>query len=82
MKRLTIIYGDFTVFDSDVSECEIKDGAAGITVVGKLNPAARRQNGGNLSGLLNGLAAAAKKQQELAEAPKDDVAPEPEDAPC
>ncbi len=57
MKRLTITYGDMTVFDGDVSEFSWTDTAGSVQVVGKIRTAAK--SGGNI---LDALVSASKRQ--------------------
>ncbi len=56
MKRLTITYGDMTVFDGDVSEFTWTDNPGSVQVVGKVRTP---KAGGNI---LDALVSASKRQ--------------------
>ncbi len=60
MKRLTITYGEQTVFDGDVEEYSCVENSAGIKVEGRLRRQPTASGGGGLSGVMNMIASASK----------------------
>lgn len=69
LKRLTITYGDLTLFDGDVAELSWLDSAGGVKVEGKTRQAAK--GGGLFEALGSGLASAQKaKTQRVVEEKK------------
>jgi hypothetical protein len=58
LKRLTITYNDFTVFDGEVDEFTWQDNAAGVSVSGKVK--SRPQS----SGLMDIISQASRKKTE------------------
>lgn len=68
MKKLTIVYGDTTLFDAEVSELTWVDSASGVKVEGRTRPAGKGGGLGVLEALGSGLASAQKaKTQKIVE---------------
>lgn len=67
MKRLTITYGDQTVFDADIEQYTCEEDSHGIKVAGRIRKQAASSNGGGglgggLGGVLDILAKASKSR--------------------